>query len=144
MSGISARQAVEAFRAWMAGTPCADQAHAEDRFIPVLNVSEFRNIEADRRFYVLIVEGPGQVRGSTCSDYVVVELTARWLDAWDSQGRMIDDLDAMRRRIKTFAKSGNYIYTTQVVAEARPDYVTLATSAVATFRVRIEYHRNMP
>lgn len=144
MSGLTARQAVEAFRAWIAETPCADKAHAEDRFVAVLNVSEFRNVEADRRYYVLIVEGPGQVRGSTCNDYVIVELTARWLDAWDSQGRMLDDLDALRRQIKSFARSRNYLYTTQILAEARADYVTLATSAVATFRVRIEYHRNTP
>lgn len=144
MSGVSARTVIDAFCAWMEGTPCADKAHANDGFVRLLNLSEFKNVEADRRFYVLIAEGPGHVAGSTCNDFVTIELTARWLDKWDSQGRMIDDLDALRRRVKAFARSEGYVYTTKVVSEWRTDYVTLATSAVATIRVRIEYHRILP
>lgn len=142
MSGITAREVLDAFRSWVEATPCADAASAEDRFVALLDVSEFRNVEADRRFYALPVEGPEQVRGSTCNDYMIVELSCRWLNAWESQRRMLDDLEALRARVKGFARGHAYVYTTRIEAPWRHDHVTLATSVVASIRVRIEYHRS--
>lgn len=141
MSGLTASEVLERFCVWIEGTSVADKSHAMDRFVRILGADELRNDEHDRRFYCLAVEGPMPANNSSCIEALVVEFSARWLNAWASQSRMLDDIGALRARIKAFTASEPYMYQTLIQAEARADYVTLATSALATFRVRLEYHK---
>lgn len=141
MSGLTASQAHARFVEWIAATPLDAQSHDMDKFVQVLNIDELRNDEHDRRFYCLATEGPEPANGSNCIEALTVELSCRWLHAWASQARMLDDLDILHRRIKAFTASEQHMYRTQIVGPPRQDYVTLATSALASYRVRLEYHK---
>lgn len=129
-----------------------DQENPSDRFVPIyLGDEALESVDLDRRFALVLEEGPDFVGSSSCMEGMVVTGTWRYYTARDSRSRMVRDVRKIRKVTRGLRNASTTGLAPEVAAAQqyiKPpriegivyDYLRVLGLTLVSVRVAFEYH----